>query len=200
MTAYCSIHPKVKVGDEFQDSILYSQIREYTFGSYEPTNNIYFSAKRGDNIKLKNPEYNSQGELTLKSLLQNFDIRKVLPSDFEQKLKDQFRLKDKNYSIESYHELLKQCEELNDSIYGTDYFATINVDNNTIRPILNYKTSSNRYKKQQEEQRKANELYTKVSNILERWGIKIDVLNDAEERLTDGLVDFSSIEKATDGF
>ena len=200
MATYCTIHPKVKVGDEFQDSVLYGQIREYTFGSYEPTNNIYFSAKRGDDTKLKNPEYNSQGELTLKSLLQNFDIRGVLPLNFEQKLKEHFRLEDKNYSVDNYHELLQQCEELNSSVYGTDYFATISINDGIITPILNYKTSSNKYKKQQEEQHKANELYTKVSNILERWGIKVDALNDAEERLTDGLVDFSSIEKATDGF
>jgi len=200
MATYCTIHPKVKVGDEFQDSILYGQIREYTFGSYEPTNNIYFSAKRGDDTKLKNPEYNSQGELTLKSLLQNFDVRGVLPLNFEQKLKEHFRLEDKNYSVDNYHELLQQCEELNSSVYGTDYFATISINDGIITPILNYKTSSNKYKKQQEEQHKAHELYTKVSNILERWGIKVDALNDAEERLTDGLVDFSSIEKATDGF
>ena len=45
MAAYCTLHPKVQVGAEFQDSILFGQIKKYTFDNYTSTKTIYFSIK-----------------------------------------------------------------------------------------------------------------------------------------------------------
>lgn len=205
MAAYCSIHPKVLVGTEYQDSILYGQIKDYLFDAYEASNNLYFAVKQNINDKKekgeKNLFLNSQNEANLDFALETFDIRPFLPKDFETKLLNNFNIKEIDYSVENYHNILQQCEELNNSIYGSNYFATIKIEDNKIKPVLNYKDNKNQYKLEQERQQKAVELYSKVLPILERWGIKIDALTDAEERLsTNGIVDFESIEKATDGF
>ena len=204
MAAYCTLHPKVQVGAEFQDSILFGQIKKYTFDNYTSTKTIYFSIKNHieeNGVGDKNPTLNSQGELELKSLLENYDIIHFLPKNFEEKLLNNFNLQESNYTVEKYHEMIQQCEDLNSSIYGSNYFATVKIENNNIVPVLNYKKENNSFNKEREEQRKAVDLYNKIVPILERWGIKIDALTDAEERLSDGgIVDFTSIEKATDGF
>lgn len=203
MGAYCNIHPKLYVGTEEQDSILYGELYNYTFNNYNSSQGIYFSINRDiENGELsKDIQLNNQGEITLESLLNNYDIRQFLPKDFEEKLLNNFNIVETGYTVETYHDLLGKCEELNNSMYGNNYYATVKIENGKITPVINYKTTKSKYNKEQEEQRKAVELYNKIVPILNNWGIKIDALTDAEERLSvNGIVDFDSIEKATDGF
>lgn len=201
MAAYCNIHPKVIVNGEVQDSALYSDIYSYTFNSYDASKNIYYATTKDIQENDSKVSRNAQNEPTLEYILDNYNLTQFLPKDFESKLLNNFGLEETAYTVDSYHDMLERCEELNDSAYGHVYFATVKIEEGKIIPVLNYKNNKNAYSKERDQQKKSVELYNKILPILERWGIKVDALTDAEERLSvNGVVDFESIERATDGF
>lgn len=201
MAAYCNIHPKVIVNGEVQDSTLYSDIYSYTFNSYEASKNIYFSVNKDIQESNDKIPRNAQNEPTLEYILDNYSLTQFLPKDFESKLLNNFGIEETGYTVESYHDILERCEELNNSVYGNVYYATVKIEEGKIVPVLNYKNTKDAYSKERDQQKKSVELYNKILPILDKWGIKIDALTDAEERLSvNGVVDFESIERATDGF
>ena len=200
MAKFCTIHPEVKVGDNFERSQSFGEIKSYVFNDYESSNNIYFAVKNklretgGKNLPL-----NSQNELSIDEILTRFDVRPFLPKDFTDKVLNSFGIQEENYSVENYQTLLNKCQKLNDSIYGKNYYATIEASSDKITPVIRYKTTKESYSKESKEQERSTILYNKVLDILNRWGIGVDTLHDAEARATNGVIDFSSIEKATDG-
>ena len=202
MARFCITHPEVKVDDKLELSNLFGEIKRYTFNDYNSTVKIYYAVKNNAKSVLgeKNLPLNSQGEATLEGILDNIDIRDFLGEKFNEKLKNNFKLHNLNYSAENYQNLLNLCEELNNSIYGRNYFATVEIKDDTIIPVVKYKPNNDSFSKEAADQARSSKLYNKILNILEKWGIKADVLSDAEERSSNGIVDFSSIEKASDNF
>ena len=152
MAKFCTIHPEVKVGDNFERSQSFGEIKSYVFNDYESSNNIYFAVKNklretgGKNLPL-----NSQNELSIDEILTRFDVRPFLPKDFTDRVLNSFGIQEENYSVENYQTLLNKCQELNDSIYGKNYYATIEASNDKITPVIRYKTTKESYSKESQE-------------------------------------------------
>lgn len=202
MANYCVVKPKVKVNGEFQDSELFESIKSYTFNNYTSAKNIYLSTiHNAKKIYKEDTELpiNNQGELSIETLINNFDIRQFLPKDFIVKLKNQFNLVETDYTAKNYAETLKKCQNLNNSIYGNNYFATAEVKNNKVLINIKWKLNKDSYKKEKEALDKSVKLSTKIIDLLNKWNISIDTLYDAEARLSNGITDFTSVEKASDG-
>lgn len=202
MAKFCTIHPNVKVGDNFELSTLFGDIKRYTFNDYNSTVNIYYSVR--DNAKSvlgeKSLPLNAQDEYELDGILDNIDIRSLLANDFENKLKNSFGLQELDYSAENYQKTISLCENLNNSIYGKNYFATLEVKDNKIIPVIKYRINKNAYSQERADQSKSEKLYKKIFDLFTKWGIKTDVITEAEEVVSSGIVNFKSIEKASDGF
>ena len=202
MAEYCVIHPQVKVDDNLELSELFGEIKKYTLNDYNSTVKIYYSVKEkaASLVGEKTLPLNTQGEVTLDGILSNFDVRDLLDDKFEERLKNNFKLHDTEYSVENYQRLLNLCDDLNSSIYGKNYFATLNVSKESIKPVIKYKLENDSFKEELENQKRSSDLFNKILNLFNKWGIKVDALYDAEKRVSNGVTDFSSIEKASDGF
>lgn len=202
MAKFCTVHPQVKVGDKFELSTLFGDIKRYTFNDYNSTVRIYYSVKENAKSILgdKKVPMNAQGEYTLDSILDNIDIRPFLDKSFEDKIKNSFGLHEMDYSAENYQNMINLCETANDSIYGKNYFITVEINDNKVIPVVKYKNNKNSYSQERADQSRSSKLYKKIFSIFEKWGLKTDVITDAEERLSNGVADFSSIERASDGF
>ena len=198
MARYCTINPQVKVNGELQDSKLFKDLKDYTFNNYNSSKSIYLATIHNVEKSFKSA-LNAQGEIDLTDLLTHYDVKKFLAEDFKDKLAANFALQTTNYSVENYANSLNQCNELNNSIYGINYFASIKIINNQIVPVIKPKSKQSSFKTQKEDIERSATLSKKLLQIMDRWGLKADVLYDAEERLSDGKVDVRSVEKAADG-
>lgn len=199
MSQFCTIHPEVKVGDNFERSTLFGELKDYTFGNYNSAVEVYYAAKNNITKTNKTP-VNAQGEITLDALVSNYDLRGLLDDKFTERMLNSFKLFETDYSVENYQDLINKCNQLNDSIYGKNYFVELSIQDNKITPILHYKNKKNSYSLESTAQARSSKLYNKVVDILNGWGISIDVLHDAEERSNvNGVVDTTSVEKAADG-
>lgn len=206
MAGYCTINPEVIINGERQQSSLFQQLKQYTFNDYRSAMDLYLFAihdtKDGDGEYIT--KLNQQGEPDLVDYMEKYDFRPLLKNDFEEKLMKHFGLRDDEFTIENYNNIIKLCEDLNNSIYGNHYFATVEINktDGTIKPVLRYRTNRHSFEKQRNDQSKSVKLITKMTNLLNQWGIGIDAFNDAEERMSHNneTVDFSHIEKSADGF
>lgn len=203
MKAYCTLHPNVKVGDTFEPSILFGDIKSYVFNDYNTAVSLYHSIKvhiENEGKGEKNLSLNSQSQVTLDWVLDNLEIQHFLGEKFYENLKNKFNLVDSSYSVDNYNDAVRKCEELNNSIYGKNYFATIEFnDKGDIIPKIKYKANKDSFKEERINQKRSNDLYSKMTSLLNKWGIAIDVLNEAEAATANDRVDFSSVEKAADG-
>lgn len=199
MAQFCTIHPEVKVGDTFERSTLFGELKNYTFGHYNSAVELYYAAKNNI-VKDSKIPVNAQGEITLDALVNNYDLRGLLDDKFDERMLNSFKLFETDYSVEAYQDLINKCAQFNESIYGKNYYIELETNNNKITPVVKYKTKKNDYRVESSNQAASAKLYNKVVDILRDWGISVDVLHNAEERSNiNGVVDTTSIEKATDG-
>lgn len=208
MAKSCVIVPSVinpNTGQK-EESSLYKQINDYTFGSYNSSTSIYMATIHNQQFlnreeEIKNRlKYNNQGELELESLLSNWDVSSHLDKSFVDKMLKHFDIDNNiDYNQEDYQRILEKCDRLNNSIYGINHLVYPKVENNRI--IIH--TEERRTKDSKQDisisVSKENALYNKMKTLLNSWGVSIGALNELEERLYNGTTDFTVNMRTAEG-
>lgn len=209
MAKSCVIIPSVinPTTGQKEESVLYKQINQYTFGDYQSSKGIYLATLHSKQfIDRKNKindrlNYNSQGEIELESLLSNWDVSEHINEQrFQEKMLRYFDIENSiQYTQDTYQETLRKCNQLNKSIYGVNYVVYPQRINNAIEIRVEKRSSKNSKKNLSDSINKESTLYDKIKTILSNWGVSVGALDELEERLYNGTIDFTVSERAANG-
>lgn len=201
MKKACSWIPKVKVGEEFKDSKLFTDINKITH-SYNQTKDIYFRVKNPEFLRL-NPgiKKDSNGEPLLSEIVKIYDLGEAvteisLMENYQKELNEKVKDIPTYSNLENYMSFMDKVIEFNDG--NPDYIADI-VENNdelSVRVVKNTKDLRKIYL----QKKKNHILNRKLISILKEHGVSIGVLDELELRLSvNGVTDFSVAKNAAEG-
>lgn len=205
MAKSCVIKPSVMVNGEVQQSKLYDQIYDYLGKSYKDSWNVYLSIIHSDKVKeaisQKLISVNKQGEPKIDDLLQKFHFDTIVNSDKVISIIDKkFDFKEPlDIDMQNQHTLEQKCNEINDSMYGNQYNATISKKGKSMAVEVKPKDDTDESSELKRAIRRSNSVNSIIIEQLKKWGIGIDVLEDYENYLANGEIDFTVSDKAADG-
>ena len=209
MTKSCVIIPSVinaSTGQK-EESVLYKQINNYTFGDYKASKGIYLATLHSQQFldrkaKIENKlRYNNQGELELESLLSNWNVSEHIDeSKFQKKMLDFFDIEDGIWDTqEDYQRVLENCVKLNNSVYGINHIVYPQRKDGKIVVKVENRTSKNSKKDLDSAINKESMLHNKMRDLLNSWGVSIGALNSLEQDLYNGVTDFTVSTRTADG-
>src|SRR5574344_100975 len=191
---------------QLEDSQLHKQIKSYVFGDYKSAKEIYLATVHNEQFNKRVSElgnqltYNSQNELELESILSHWNIKDRLPDNFEEKLRENFGLsKEIPYTSDNYHKLEDACVQFNKSIYGINNTAVVTVSSGKVGIELKETKTRRVNSDTKKAMERESQLNIKLRNLLKRWGVAVGALDTLEERLNDGVTDFSGTERSANG-